>query len=107
MFEDSLPTTLAEREREQSAETKASQKQADNAHIMAHSDRRAREKVVAQTWVHHDDDLYNKSHVRDEADVKDSGRGGCDLWVQSSRNDVRSCQSVYVTDTASGRAGHG
>ncbi|KAK5304550.1 hypothetical protein LTR99_003613 [Exophiala xenobiotica] len=73
VFEDSLPTTLAEREREQSAETKASQKQADDAHIMAHSDRRAREKVAAQAWVHHDDDLYNKSHVRDEAGVKDSG----------------------------------
>lgn len=107
MFEDPLPTTLAEREREQTAETEASQKQVDDARIIAHSDRRAREKVITHAWeCDHDDDLYNKSLVRDEADAKDSG-GACDLSVQSSRNDVRSCQSVYVTDTTSERAGHG
>lgn len=63
VFEDPLPTTLAEREREQTAETEASQKQVDDARIIAHSDRRAREKVITYAWeCDHDDDLYTTSH---------------------------------------------
>ncbi|KIW28889.1 uncharacterized protein PV07_04744 [Cladophialophora immunda] len=63
VFDDSPETTLAEGNKRQITEIEASQKQEDGVRMTAHSDRRAREKIIRCDWERdHAEELRKKSH---------------------------------------------